>query len=344
MVLDTAIAYILQAADTMEASPFVLPTSWIPTRPWTSQQLARVGHSYIARFLVYGARTPAERQAVDWNRVLQHIEQGITSDYEVDLESGVLTSGGYSRFQTTGTFSAYGDYKAIGPADVSGKFREWLDKPLAERERFQITTPDRRITGPTPTSNGAYFRYYANNIFVPQRGLYHHSHYQWRRHVQQYGATTISSTGVAKMVSVDEMNLLEAEALIRLGRAAEAVPLINGTRTRERRIGTTNYPGLPAVTVDGVPQAEDCVPRFDGVTCGNLMEALLYERTIELMVQDILRDYLDSRGWGRLPNGTFIHFPMPGRELEAIGAEGYSFGGVGSPGAAVCVINEVFCR
>jgi hypothetical protein len=336
LVRDTAIAYLLQAADTMMARPFVIPDSWIPSRQYTSEQLARIAHSYIARFLVYGARTPEERAALNWNKVIEHIDKGIREDYEADLQSGVLTSASFNRFQNTGTFSAYGDYMLIGPADVAGNWKAWLDKPLEERERFLITTPDRRITGATPTSNGGYFRYYANNIFVPERGLYHHSHYQWRRHIQQWGGTTLSSTGVAKLVTVDEMNLLKAEALMYLGRNAEAAELVNITRTRPVMIGTVQHPGLPPVTAQGVPQSADCVPRMDGVNCADLKGALMYERMIEGTLLDILRAYVDSRGWGRLPEGTFIHFPIPGRELEASGLPMYSFGGIGGPGAAKC--------
>jgi hypothetical protein len=338
LVRDTAIKYLLQAADTMQAKPFVTPDSWIPSRAYTSDQLARIAHSYIARFLVYGARTPEERTQVDWQKVIEHVDKGIREDYEADLQSGVLTSGTYSRYQTAGTFSAYGDATLIGPADVSGNFAAWLALPQTDRERFLIVTPDRRITGATPTSNGAYFRYRPTNIFVAARGTYHHSFYQWYRHVYQFGnPTTISSTGYAKLMTVDEMNLLKAEALIRLNRAAEAVPLINSTRTREvRPAGGNPVPGLPPVTVNGVPQSDTCVPRMDGRTCADLMGALMYERMIEGALLDVIRAYVDSRGWGRLPDGTFVHFPIPGRELESTGLPVYSFGGIGGPGAAVC--------
>ena len=344
MVRDTAIAYMLQAIDTMTATSFSTPETWIPTRSYSSARLARIGHSYIVRFLVYGARTPEEREAVDWNRVLQHIDAGITEDYEVDLQSGVRTASLYLRSQSVGTFVAYGDYKLIGPSDVSGNFAAWLAQPLADRERFLITTPDRRITGTTPTSDGSYFRYRANNPFSPERGTYHHSHYQWYRGVQQYGNVSgLTSSGIAKVMTVDEMNLIRAEALIRLGRADEAVPLINATRTREQSLGRSGptVPNLPPITVDGVPESDTCVPRLDGINCADLMGALMYERMIELAVLDALRGYLDSRGWGRLPEGTFVHFPIPGRELGAINQPLYSFGGFGGPGAAVC--SQPFC-
>ncbi|TVP48454.1 MAG: RagB/SusD family nutrient uptake outer membrane protein [Gemmatimonadales bacterium] len=342
-VREAAIDGMLQAIDTMMARPFVTPASWQPTRTYTSAQLAAIGHGHIVRWLVYGARTPAERTATDWNRVIHHLDRALTEDYQIDLESGNITSGLYSRAQNTGTFAAWADYKLIGAADISGRYGDWLEAPLSERDRFTIQTPDRRITGPTPDSDGAYFRWRPNNIMVAQRGLYHHSHYKWYKHVMQHGSpTTISTTGYAPLMTVDEMNLIRAEAYYHLGRLEEAAQLGNITRTRDRDIRGVIYPGLPPLTANGVPQSADCTPRLDGRNCATLLEALMYERMIEMSVTDAWRAYHDSRGWGRLPDGTFLHMPVSARELEASGLPVYSFGGVGGEGAAVCQF--AFCR
>jgi hypothetical protein len=327
-VMASAISGMQTTIALAQQNNVTLPNTWINGIAWTSADMVKVMNSYLARFLVYNARTPQERAAVNWTQVLDYISKGITADYAVTLLSGTLTSGYLSRLQQTGTFSAWGDYKMIGPADVSGTYQAWLAKPVGQRDRFLITTPDRRITGATPTSNGTYFRYRADNIFRPERGTYHHSHYQWFRNAGR------TNSGTYAIMSMDEMNLLKAEALIRLDRAAEAVPLINITRTRTQRIGTTDFPGLPAVTVDGVPAGETCVPkRLDG-TCGTLMDALIYERQIENSGLDNYMAYLDARGFGKLLTGTFLMMPVPARELATVGIPIYSFGGVGGPGAA----------
>jgi len=327
-VMAQAFASLQTAIDTATKYNVTIPDTWIPSKTYNSAELVRIMNSYRARFLVYGARRPSDRAQVDWNKVIQYIDAGITQDFGVTLASGVITSGYMSRLQQTGTFSAWGDYKMIGHADVSGNWQAWLAKPIQDRTRFLITTPDRRITGPTPTSSGSYFRYRADNIFRPERGTYHQSHYQWFRNAGR------TNSGFLTLMSVDEMRLLKAEALIRLGRQAEAVPLINVTRTRTQRIGTTDHPGLPAVTVTGVTQAADCVPKTKAGACGNLLDALLYERMIETYALDTFISWLDSRGWGRLVPGTFLHLPVPGRELLTLGRPNYSFGGVGGPDAA----------
>ena len=343
-VRDTAVKYMEEAIELLEAANYTIPASWIPDRERTSAELARAGHSYIAQYYVYGARTPAERAALPWQSILDHIDQGITQDFVVDLNSqNSMFSNLMTRMQTTGTFSAWGDYKLIGPADTSGNFAAWLARPLAERERFLIHTPDKRITGATPTSNGEFFRYRADNIFRPERGLYHHSHYQWRRN---QGRT---NTGTYPLIRVDEMNLIRAEALYYLGRLDEAAEMVNITRTRPRttqRIVTadppaTTFPGLPPVTAAGVPQSSGCVPRLDGVNCADLLGAIMYERMVEGALINAFRGYVDSRGWGRLPDGTLLHFPIPARELAALNMPVYSFGGVGGPAAAECT--QPFC-
>jgi hypothetical protein len=57
---------------------------------------------------------------------------------------------------------------------------------------------------------------------------------------------------------------------------------VNLTRTATQRIGTATYPGLPAVTASGVPQGAGCVPRTVAGACGSLLDAIHYERRIEL--------------------------------------------------------------
>jgi starch-binding outer membrane protein, SusD/RagB family len=344
---DSAIAYILEAIDTMQAKPFTIPSTWIPHRARTSQDLIRLGHSYIAQILVYSARTPQERAAVDWAKVLFHAERGLTEEFFIDLSP---STGGLGIFNNTlaraqqaltSTFSSSGDYKLIGPADVSGRYAEWLRKPLGERDWFDIVTPDRRITGATPTATGMYFRYRTSNIFNVERGTYHRGRYQSFR---KYGGT---SAGVWYLISLDELNLIRAEALHYLNRRPEAANLVNISRTRNRVFTTTtpfNFPGLPPVTADGVPQAADCVPRMDGVACANLLHAIQYERMIEGLLITGYRAWMDSRGWGRLPPGSFLHFPIPGRELVALGLPNYSFGGVGGEGAATCPANQIWCQ
>jgi hypothetical protein len=127
------------------------------------------------------------------------------------------------------------------------------------------------------------------------------------------------------------MDLIRAEAYLRQGKTQEAANFINIQRVAAGE--------LPPVTEDGVPQGAECVPRTDDGACGDLWDALRYERGIELAGLDALRSYLDRRGFGTLTCGTFLQFPLPGRELGSTGQQIYTFGGVGGEMASTYKCN-----
>jgi hypothetical protein len=313
---------------------------WFGTaNPVTNAQFIQWANTLAARLLVLSARTPDDRQrSVDWQRVLRFTAAGISSpanDFEFLLTTA-RSSQLLFRQQSntaTGTTNARWNYRTIGPADQSGAYQTWIAAPLAERRRFNIVTPDRRITGATPTSNGSYTRYRAdNNGFLADRGQYLFSAYQWTRHQNRHNLpdATRHNAGTTPMITADENALLRAEALLRTGAVEQAVDLINVTRTRAH-LGSS----LPPLTPAGVPSvAGACVPRTDAGACGSVMTALRYERMIELAGMDALRGYAESRGFGLLPDGALLSFPVPGNILDLYGMPIYTFGGVGKEGSA----------
>jgi hypothetical protein len=113
------------------------------------------------------------------------------------------------------------------------------------------------------------------------------------------------------------MDFLRAEAYIRLNRAAEALPIINKTRVDNGK--------LPAATVTGVSGSR-CVPRTITGACGDLMQALIYEKRLETLWLSAGLDFFDARGWGTLVPGTFVHVPVPALELATLGMPVYTFG------------------
>jgi hypothetical protein len=348
--LAAAIASLEEAIAVAKANPTVVhfpslaeSPLWFGTPdPVSNQKFIQMANTLAARLLVLSARTPAERAAVDWQKVLQFTANGLTNDdFAMQLQTG-RTSTLLLRIQgntTGGTANARWNYRTIGPADQSGAYQAWIASPLEARDRFNIVTPDRRITGATPTSDGSYTRYRADdNGFLPHRGRWHFSAYQWSRHAIRNGLTgnvTGNNSGVHPLITADENRLLRAEALLRTGDRAGAAALINVTRTRPQQIGSTVHEGLPPVTAAGVPTVNGaCVPRTDSGACADLLGAMRYERMIELAGIDLFRGYADSRGFGILADGSPIHFPVPGDALELYGLEEYSYGGVGGPDAA----------
>jgi hypothetical protein len=331
--LDEAIALAQTGA------PFQTPATWINGQQYDNADIVQFANTMAARFMIYSARYPADRAALDWNEILDRTNKGLTYDWGPTLQNGIITDPSYlSRLLTTGSSQIRADYRMIGRADQSGRYQTWLATPVLSATRFDIVTPDRRITGTSPTSSGAYFRYLATNTsgFDITRGEGYWSNYGWyRRSNSGYGGFG-TTTGHFALASADENRLFKAEALLRLGRTQEAIELINVTRTRAVKIGnTTIASNLPPLTAAGVPTVNGaCVPRMENGQCGTIMDALQYERLIELTGQEPTRAWMDRRGFGDLAPGTFVHMPVPARYLVQLGIPNYTFGGVAGNCAA----------
>lgn len=186
-----------------------------------------------------------------------------------------------------------------------------------------MRTRDRRVQGAAgPDAPGSYVGYNRNNIFQVARGTYRFSWYYFLR----FGTGLSWQSGPQPAMTVAEMQLLKAEGLIRLGRASEAVPLINQTRVANGQ--------LPGVTIEGPPNEPGCVPRKQNGQCGSLWDALRYEKGIEgLGVSGVVR-FFDMRGWQGLEQYSLTQFPIPGRELGTLRLPNYTFGGPGDPSSA----------
>ena len=68
--------------------------------------------------------------------------------------------------------------------------------------------------------------------------------------------------------------------------------------------------------------------------CGNIMEAMKYEKRMETMFSAFGRFWIDGRGWGDLIEGTPLEFPVPYQEMQARQKPFYLLGpGFGSAAA-----------
>ncbi|HSJ24713.1 MAG TPA: hypothetical protein VK929_08610 [Longimicrobiales bacterium] len=327
-VLQESLAMLDEAIAISQANSFTLPASadWVNGRQMTSQQFIRVINSYYARLLAYSPRTWEERNAVNWQEVLNRIDNRITEDFGPDGLLEVWESNMrrlLARVRTNPSDHVRPSLMALGPADTSGAFQHWVNAPFAERDTFAIRTPDRRIHGAAGfTTPGLYFGRHRTTIWPADRGRYRWSHYYYHRD----GLGDSWYTGLQVTISRTEMDLLKAEALIRLNRADEALPLVNATRVANGQ--------LPPVTIEGPPDTEACVPRKINGDCGSLWDAMIHERQLENMGIEGSIMWWDFRGLGRLQEGTLVHFPVSGIEIENLGLPLYTFGGVGGAGAA----------
>ncbi|HEY9385267.1 MAG TPA: hypothetical protein VIP80_17285 [Gemmatimonadales bacterium] len=192
----------------------------------------------------------------------------------------------------------------------------------------------------------------------------HARFYSWKTS----GNTGTGQNGPFPFFTVAELNMLEAEGQIRKGNIAAAAALIDKTRAACGPGGTAVSPGctarpagngdpntgggLPALTgvvldaTTPVPGGGACVPLVPHnasnagggtVACGNIFEAMKWEKRIETAYTHFGAWFFDSRGWGDLPLATPVDWAPPYEELQTrfrIGAQIYSVGGPNPYGGA----------
>lgn len=319
-VMEAALGYLDEAIALSEGNSFTIPAEWMAGNAMTSQELARLAHSYKARFRAQVARTPAEREAVNWAQVIADVEAGVTEDFAPVMDRAPWWNWALIYKSFAGWSAA--DYHVYGMADQSGAYQQWIATPPFERAPFNIITPDLRFPqGATATEQranpGKDLIYDPSNVGIrAERGPHRWSNYRLSKGIP-FLAGPPAYTGATVELSTDEMQLLKAEGLLRQGNTAGAVEIINRTRTAKG--------GLEPVTAAGVP-ASSCVPKLPNGQCGDLMEALKWEKRLETYFTGSGMWFYDSRGWGDLPRGTFLHFPVPAAELEVLQLPLYTHG------------------
>lgn len=333
-VLEFGLGKLDEARTIAQQYDFTLPPDWIPGNPLSSDEFIRLINSYEARFILQNARTVEERDAVDWNRIVDLVENGITEDFIVQADGGVWSN-------ATGILqgSVYrASYYLIGRTDESGQFEEWRNTPPAERSEFVLQTSDRRIAGQEDVecdlvrsdtdeiceagrrAPGTDFRWEGNSPWPPANGGWYGSEYFYYRSDE---AWSNGGVGPVPYMRKAEMDLYIAEALLRASEPnvdPGAVDIINNTRVGRG--------GLEPVSVNDA---------FDDV-----WNAMRYEFDIETTATGVGMAYFHKRGlghlrgedWGGLIEGTPLHFPVPAEELDLLGLEHYTFGGVGGEDAA----------
>ncbi|MCP4725350.1 MAG: hypothetical protein GY863_09955, partial [bacterium] len=305
----------LKEAITLASADFILPTTWINGHQLTNEELAQVSNSFIARYMVFNAKTAAARAAVDWGTVVTHANAGITEDFGFEGDDNIW----WNAIQWNSTWNGWlnVDNHLHGPSDTSTNYTTWANTATADKMDFINHSSDRRVTGDeTGITDGTYIKYHPAQCHYASRGTYHFSRYRFLK----YDYMESASYGFHPIMYKAEMDMLKAEAYLRGyggGTAADAADLINETRVA---IG-------------------EMTPLDGTETDLELWRALCYEKRMETLITGIA--YFDYRGWAGLtadgtnvlyvPSGRPIHFPVPAKELEILLQDTYTFGGAGNP-------------
>jgi hypothetical protein len=333
--LDSAITIANSAAATSGAGGWPIPPEWLSSSGTAGPDLAnwvRLLRSYKAKFRAGHARTPEQRAAVDWAAVVADATNGITADFVVNANATTGWSGAVVNQLAVSTGWSQMTPFILGMADTAGSYDAWLQQPVTARTPFLLRTPDRRFpagdtrdaqvaasggtsrAGP-PAGSILYFRARPSGEDTPSDPWgtwWYDNHRNW--HIRAAG-----QNGPYVLFPKVENDMLAAEGHLRLGNTAAAIPLINVSRVRA---GLAAIPAGAAMT-DPVPGGTACVPRvpqppsYTTTACGNVFEAMKWEKRTETNLVGYAQWFMDSRGWGDLVEGTALEWPVPYQELFA---------------------------
>lgn len=320
-VIEAAIDDLKTAIEISSNNTFAWGAAALPGIAVNQTFIRELANSYAARFLALGARTKAQNDGLTWNAnytwsdVLAFANNGLTVDF-APIGEGLPWDGGtwwdlnikYLRQPGWGRV----DMRVVNLLDPAAPVRYPTnelglagDPPQIHSglEPGESVSIDERFT--------VDYEFLPSNDFRPERGGWHFTHYRHSRY--DYPASTSDegyhmgeSRGPLFELRVYDNELMKAEAMVRTGDAGGAAAILNdGGNPRKSR---GNMPDVDA-------------------TESAVLEAIFYERYTELFHNGWMIHFHDMRRTDQLQQGTPLHFPVPGRELEALNMEVYTFGG-----------------
>jgi hypothetical protein len=314
-VIAAALAKFDKAIASTQGKSWSVPQTYDEDLNLNPDRVARLAASLAARTLLLSSRTAAQNSANDWAKILSYAQKGISTGSDpFDFNpSGTLTN-------------AFGSaFKAYVEEDT------WTRVDTRIVHLMDPTYPEHYPTAPPvpPTASSPDARFGTDYVFIknipfdPSRGYFFFSNYAHKRWVY-LAASDPNGTGPIPDMLRAENDLMIAEALVHTnGDLNLAASLVNKTRVGRGK--------LPAVTAAGVPQSADCLPRHSDGTCGTLLDAIMYERRIDLYGTGPFNAWGDRRRTDDLQPLTFRILPVPASELQTLSMPVYTFGGPGNP-------------
>lgn len=294
-LMDAAINSYQKAREVAQAADF----TWDMLRSnLTTSEFIQLVNSYEARSRISLARNSTQAAAYDWATILSLAEAGIDFDWFV-----VTTQDQYSVWHLVMSYTVNGGAGHYQHTDI--KVMNLFDPT------YPIRYPDAGSLPPAVSDDArleAWWVYDDDFGFMREsRGRYLFSNYAFLRwSAAEYDAGTREGLDTPFFLKA-ENDLIKAEALVALGRNAEAKAILDDPANARAVNG-----GLG-------PLADD--------SNATLMHAIYYETCIELFAAAKGVQFFGMRRWDLLQIGTPLHFPIPASELETTGDEVYTFGG-----------------
>ncbi len=290
-VIAAAVASLDQAISISKSASFTIPSEWLPGEAWSSAEFSQLASSFAARLLVYSARNKTDDNATDWAKVYNYAKNGIQKDF-APLADDITW---FSLYHTYSVYAGWGfiDMYTIHLMDPNMPANFPLSGNFGDLpNNGKATSADARLESD--------FQYMSSCPFKPERGYYHFSSYRYKRLDQYLKTWTEPMPEFLKA----ENDYFIAEAAARTGKVQEAADVMNASA----RVTRGKLPPLPA------DQAA-------------ILEAVHYERFVELMLSGLGIQYFQMRKENKLQKGTILHFPIPGSQLDVMQMDYYTFGG-----------------
>ncbi len=275
----------------------------------TQDELTKLTHSMAARILSSVARDKEEAEALGdshWNKVLDYATKGFTNDFMIST-----VSGGYYNALIDILERPYGGASYV-PVDI--KIPYLADKNNSTPLTYPVDNTV--ILPPIETDDQRFYDYftYTTNfgILLEARGRGLFSNYIRSRWMHPQRSTLNVEGAINPYFLAEELRLLRAEAKFWLKDYPAAAAELNASNASRKAKGQ-----LPNISAS---QEE-------------LQAALHYEYAIEIDgAGGTFVPFTFMRRHDLLQGGTPTQFPVPQVQLDLIGIETYTFGGIGNAG------------
>jgi hypothetical protein len=304
-VVDAAIGYLDKAIDVLENldAQFTLDANWINGyAAFTDADLLELCNSYAARLIVMGSRTKAQNEALDWTKVLSYAEDGLTFDFapmgdQLPYDGGIWYD--LPKYYLNLSGWARIDCRIINLMDPNYP-------PFYAASGMATDMPNDGAATSDDARLASDFEFQPSCPFRPERGYWHFSHYRYARFDAE---GILDGTNPLYDFRKADNDRIQAEAMSRTGNLTGAIDIINaGTRVTRGNLTPL-----------------DAVASLDEV-----LDAIFYERDIELIDAGFAIAYTDMRRRDMLQKGTPLHFPLPAGEIAVLMLDDYTFGGAGN--------------
>jgi starch-binding outer membrane protein, SusD/RagB family len=310
-VIKASVQSLEKSISICDTSKFKLDRGIVPGTILTENNLKQVCHSYIARFMVLSPRNKSDNDTVNWEKVLENAQLGITTDFG-PIGDALGTKGGkffdkdfYDLNTPLNNLYVY--------AFVDCRLMHLMDKKYPVRYPDNGVPPDVHAglkKGEAQSADqrlSTDFKYYPSCGMWANRGYYNFSHYQFIRYDYM---TTGEGIGQLFDMRQYENELLKAEAYV-----------MKVNPENSAAVAILNDENNPRIDRGKLPKLNDKANKKD------ILDAIFYEREIELLAQGFMVGFCDMRRRDLLQRGTPLQYPVPGKELETLQIDYYTFGG-----------------